>query len=143
MTMRSVFKFAALILIVALPSAARADPEVDSLKARVTQLEAEIRLLKERLARLDGDKKQALTKPGEPPNITVIPGDWGNAPPNDIQMLCRSVALEFTPFFPDRVFDPISIRHDAKQGPMVIFGKGPDGERRVLLNTKDTYWSQF
>lgn len=61
----------------------------------------------------------------------------------DIEAVCRSAAVELTCYLPERDFDPISIRHDAKQGPIVIYGTGADGECRVLLNVEGTYWSQF
>jgi len=129
-------------MAIAAPATSHADPETELLKMRVAQLEAEVKLLKERLAKLEGEKK-VVAAPAKTPKFVVIPGDWGGAGPDDILAVCRSAAQELTVLFPDRELEPISIKYDAKQGPMVIYGKGADGERRVLLNTKDTYWSQY
>lgn len=81
---------------------------------------------------------------GEAPRVDlrITPGDWGQAPVADIEAVCRSVAKEFFGAFDRREWDPISVTQD-KRGPMVIYGLGERGERRVLLNTRDTYWSQY
>ena len=136
------FVILAFATLVAHPDRALADPETDLLKVRVTQLEAEIKLLKERLAKLEGERKSPI-EPAKTPKFVVIPGGWGDAGAADILAVCRSAASELTVLFPNRELEPISIRHDMAQGPMVIFGKGSNGERRVLLNVKDTHWSQF
>lgn len=74
--------------------------------------------------------------------ITVLPGDWGDADPDDIRAVCRSAAGEIARHFPRHDQDPITVRH-ARQGPMVVFGKGGNGERRVLLSVREAYWAQF
>jgi len=117
---------------------AHADPEADQLKARVSQLEAEVKLLKERLAKLEATRPAPRVL-----KISVMPGEWGSAPTDDIAAVCRSCAAELTRYFPDRDWDPVTVHNDPKQGPMVIYGRGHEGERRVLLNTKDTYWAQY
>ncbi len=76
------------------------------------------------------------------PSIKVLKDDWGGAPQENIEAVCRSVAKELVPFFPKRKFDPITIKR-SKGAPMVIFGKGADGERRVMLNVGGTFWAQF
>ena len=127
---------------VAVPTTALAETEVDQLKARVAQLEAEVKLLRERLAKLEGARNPGAD-PAQTLKITIIPGGWGEADPENIQAICRSAANEMARYFPRREQDPISIKYDAKLGPMVVFGKGADGERRVYLSAKDRYWSQF
>jgi hypothetical protein len=146
-SMRTAFSLTPLVfsgLICALfapgQAAAAADQDVEQLKVRVAQLEAEVKLLKERLSQMEGQAKQPAANPFK---MTVLPGDWDNAGTQDIEAVCRSVFNEFSSLFPERRFDPITIRYDGKQGPMVVFGKGPDGERRVLLYVKDTHWAQF
>jgi hypothetical protein len=74
--------------------------------------------------------------------ITVAEGDW-DAGREDILAVCRSAAGEIARHVPGRKWDPILIRQDQKQGPMVIYGRGPDGSRRVLLNVRGTFWSQL
>jgi hypothetical protein len=76
------------------------------------------------------------------PALTVVPGEW-DAPADNIEAVCRSAAIEIAKHAPDRKWDPIAIRQDLKQGPMVVYGKDGEGRRRVLLNVKGTYWSQF
>jgi hypothetical protein len=116
-----------------------ADSEVEQLKVRVKQLEAEVKALQERLAKLEGEKSPAP----RPFKITVLPGEWGNAPPDNIEAVCRSAAKELYSNFPGRAFEPIVIQSDSKQAPLVVFGITKDGDRKVLLNVKGTYWSQF
>lgn len=75
-------------------------------------------------------------------DIKVLEDDWGGAPPGNIQAVCLSVAGELSKFLPDRQFDPITVTR-SKDVPMVIYGKGWNGERRVKLNVAGTYWGQF
>ncbi|MCH7725993.1 MAG: hypothetical protein IH991_05860 [Planctomycetes bacterium] len=56
--------------------------------------------------------------------------------------MCLSAAQEIWAHVPDRKMAPISIRQ-SKKGPLVVYGLGPDGERRVLLNVNGRYWAQF
>jgi hypothetical protein len=116
-------------------SASAADPEIDALRQRVSQLERDVQELKAKL------NASAVRQPA-PPDIRVLPGDWGSAGEADIRAVCKSAASELFKHVADVPGEPISIRRDDK-GPMVIYGVGPSGERRVLLNTKDTYWSQY
>jgi hypothetical protein len=140
---RRLVALSAVCGLVALSSGAvAADPDVEQLKTRVAQLEAEVKDLRARLAKLEGERNPG-TGPVKTLKFTIVPGDWGDADPENILAICRSAASEMSQYFPQREQDPISIRHDAKQGPMVVFGKGADGERRVLLNARDRYWSQY
>src|SRR4051812_134615 len=69
--------------------AAEPDAEVRQLKERVGKLEAEVQSLREQLAEL----RAALPgnrEPGEAPVLRVIPGDWGDAGPDDIRAICLS-----------------------------------------------------
>lgn len=77
-----------------------------------------------------------------PPAIRIVPGDWGSASIDDIHAVCNSAAVELWKHCAEDKPDPISVRND-QRGPMVIYGVGDSGERRVLLNTRDTYWSQY
>ncbi|MCE9534216.1 MAG: hypothetical protein K8T89_24315 [Planctomycetes bacterium] len=134
----------ACAILIAAPAISRADPEVDLLKKQVAQLEVEIKLLKDRLAKLEGEKKSlSPVDPAKTPKFVLIPGGWGDAGADDILAVCKSAASELSSLFPDRELDPISIKHDEKQGPMVIYGRGTNGERRVLLNSKGRLWAQF
>ena len=80
--------------------------------------------------------KQAALK------IDVKEGDWEDAPISNIRAVCLSAAQEIWAHVPNRKMAPISIRQ-SKKGPMVVYGLGPDGERRVLLNVNGRYWAQF
>jgi len=134
-----------LLLLFAAPEADELT-EVEKLKKRVTDLESEVKSLRDELLKLRSELR-ALTPPkSDKPQslqISIIPGGWGDGPPENILAVCRSAANELWQHFPGRTIEPITIRQDSKQGPMVIFGTGKDGERRVLLNTKDTFWSQY
>lgn len=83
----------------------------------------------------------AQEKP-KPIIIKVVEDEWGGAPPDNIKAVCASVAEELRKCVPDRNFDPITISR-SKESPIVIFGKGEKGERRVKLNVSGTFWSQF
>ena len=74
--------------------------------------------------------------------ISVLPGDWGGDV-DDVAAVCRSAAGEFNRLMPDRDPAPITVRYRAKGPPMVVFGKGDDGERRVLLDSRDRAWAQL
>lgn len=76
------------------------------------------------------------------PKITVTKADWGDAPTENIEAICRSVAGELVPFFPKRKFDPIVVGK-SKDVPIALFGLSAKGERRVNLNVRGTFWSQF
>lgn len=80
----------------------------------------------------------------EPPQLKlrVLPGDWGDAGIEDIAAVCESAAREILQHCGDRQLEPVTVRYD-KAGPMVIFGVGDSGERRVLLHVRDTHWAQF
>ena len=77
------------------------------------------------------------------PEIEVLEGGWGAADPADIRAVCRSAAEALLRHAPDPRPDPISLRHSADKGPMVVYGRGEKGERRVLLSAKDTYWARY
>lgn len=77
------------------------------------------------------------------PEIEVIEGGWGAAAPEDIRAVCRSAAESLLRHVPGRRLDPISLAHSADKGPMVVYGRGEKGERRVLLSAADTRWAQF
>jgi hypothetical protein len=113
-----------------------AEVEVEQLKKRVTQLEEEVRELRKLLE---------ATKTGAPkPGVLVIrvPKDDWKAPPADIQAVCLSAANEIWKHTSHRTIEPITMTYSTK-GPMVVYGLGGDGDRRVLLNVQGTYWSQF
>jgi len=86
----------------------------------------------------------AVAQPALPPlELRVAKDGWGAASSGDVKAVCASAAKELWKHFPaDRKFDPITVTF-SKQGPMVIYGKGTDGDRRVLLNAQDSFWSQY
>jgi hypothetical protein len=128
--------FVILFLLSASPAFA-SDPtaEIAELRQRVRQLEREVQELKAKLNPKPAAKLAA-------PDIRIVPGDWGSGGEADIRAVCKSASSELFKHIIDLPADPISVRNDQK-GPMVIYGLGESGERRVLLNTKDTYWSQY
>ena len=139
---RSPFPAAVLVALAVGTAAAARDPnpEVVLLDQRVSKLEAEVAALRAELAAL---RKDAGTRKPAPLRITVVPGGWGAAGADDVAAVCRSAAGELYRFMPDGVPDAMTVRHDAKAGPMVVFGTGAAGERRVLLSATETFWSQY
>jgi cyanophycinase len=107
--------------------------------ARIGALEAELESLKKQA------RPQKTMSSGQAPKtqkIAVLPGDWGGDV-DDVAAVCRSAASEFARLIPDRDPAPITVRYRVKGPPMVVFGKGEGGERRVLLDTRDRAWSQL
>jgi hypothetical protein len=78
----------------------------------------------------------------EPTFELRVTGDWGGGSAADVKAVCHSAGVEFFQHFGDRKWEPITIAPD-KAGPLVVYGRSEQGERRVLLNTRDTYWSQY
>lgn len=108
------------------------ESEVAELRKRIELLEGEVKLL----------RAQLLVTQRKSPDIRILPGEWGSGSTDDIGAVCRSTAKELWCYFPDRPAPLISVRND-KSGPMVVYGLGESGEYRVLLNTNNTYWSQY
>ncbi len=118
------------------------------LSDRVGRLETAINAMRTEFATLNATLRESTAKVTKEPrrtrllDIQVNEGGWGSAPPNNIRAVCMSAASELWKHFPDHAIESISIRHSEK-GPMVIYGTGSEGERRVLLNVSGTYWAQF
>jgi len=127
---------------------------LDQLEAKIAEMFAsaspplaEIKAQSQQISRLEV-KLEGLTQrafaPPAPPGplqIRVISKDWGDAEPDNLQAVCISAANEIWRFFPDRRIEPITVNSTTKD-PMVIFGRGPDGERRILLNIKGKLWAR-
>jgi hypothetical protein len=111
--------------------------EPEQLKQRVAQLEAEVRELKKAVEALKPKPAGPLAL-----DLQVAKDGWAGAPGADVRAVCLSAAMEIRKHLPERSFETISITY-SKQGPMAVYGFGSGGERRVLLNTQETYWSQY
>ena len=112
--------------------------------ATPTQAENQTQQLARLEALLDGLAQRAFAPPAPPGplQIRVTPKDWGDADPENMQAVCISAASEIWKNFPDRRVEPISVTYSTK-GPMVVFGRGPDGERRVLLDVQGKLWARY
>lgn len=77
-----------------------------------------------------------------PAKIHVETGDWGDARPEDVQVILQSVIDTLSPYMSGRQFGLITVRDDEK-GPVSLYEKGKEGEYVVLLNVKGRYWSQL
>jgi len=117
--------------------------EVRQLQDRVSRLEAELESLRREVAAIKAALPRTAIKPPQNKlDIQVIEGNWSGAPPSNIRAVCLSAAQEIWRHLPDQTIDPITVRH-SRQGPMVIYGTGREGERRVLLHVNGAYWAQF
>lgn len=114
-----------------------------SLSLVVAEHKAQTQQLAGLNAKLDALSQRAFGPPSPPGplQIRVLANDWGDADPENLQAVCLSAAAELWQYFPDRRVEPITVNTTAKD-PMVIFGRGPDGERRVLLNVKGKLWAR-
>jgi cyanophycinase len=111
-----------------------------ALGARIAKLEAELESLRG-LARTQTKLTGGIVAPKKL-KITVLPGDWGGEL-DDVAAVCRSAAVEMARWIPDRDPDPITVKYRPKGPPMVVFGRGDDGERRVLIDSRDQAWAQL
>ena len=59
----------------------------------------------------------------------------------DVEKVLYSAAGQLWRYFPDRRLPPIEV--EARGGPIVLFGRGPQGEIRVRLNTGERLWAQM
>ncbi|WP_151636140.1 hypothetical protein [Noviherbaspirillum aerium] len=74
--------------------------------------------------------------------IRVAPGDWGNANPAEIEALLNSVGNEMLKHFPGRRPFPVVVS-PSRDGPLVMYQKGPSNEYQVLLAAKDDHWAEY
>ena len=124
------------------------DTKIAELIAKQGQPSPDGKTQAEQLARVEA-KLEALAQrafaPPPPPgplDIKVLNlKDWGDAVPENVQAVCISAAGELWQHFPDRRMEPITVVNSPR-GPMVQFGRGPDGERRVLIQIKGRVWAQ-
>jgi len=75
--------------------------------------------------------------------IEIRQDNWGAASREDIQAVCESAGRELTQYFPGRKMESISLGQTNGPSPITLYKRGVDGEIRVLLNTRDTFWAQF
>jgi hypothetical protein len=75
-------------------------------------------------------------------SIRVVSGEWGNAQPDDIEVLLNAVAAEMIKHFPGQRLDPIVVS-SSQYGPVVLYQKGPQGEYQVHLAAKGNHWAEY
>ena len=78
----------------------------------------------------------------EPVVIKVVGQNWGNVSSPDIQAVLSSTADTLWEHAKPEALRPI-ITMRSKQGPIVLFKRGPKGEYFVKLNTGDRFWCQY
>ena len=82
-------------------------------------------------------------KSREPVVIKVIgESDWGEVAIPDIEAVLTSTAESLWEYAYPEVLRPILVMR-SKEGPIVLFKRGPKGEYFVKLNTGDRYWCQY
>jgi hypothetical protein len=87
-------------------------------------------------------KTGARSESKRPFSIRVTNAGWGNAKPEEIEMLLNAVAAELLTHFPGRRLDPIVVS-PANNGPIVLYQKGPQNEYQVLLAAKGDHWAEY
>jgi hypothetical protein len=75
-------------------------------------------------------------------SLTVFPGDWGEAPVTEIELLLRSVQQNFFGAFPKPPPNKLEVRRSSEDI-YLDFRPRPRDPVRIYLNVKDRYWSQF
>lgn len=74
--------------------------------------------------------------------VRVAPGDWGTASPAEIEMLLNSVTNEMLKRFPGRRPSPMVVS-PSRNGPLVMYQKGPGNEYQILLAARDDHWAEY
>ena len=67
-----------------------------------------------------------------PLEIHVTGGDWGNAPPKNIERVCHSAAMELWRYFPGRRLHPIHVTR-SHNGPIVLYDRLSEGQFQVRV----------
>jgi hypothetical protein len=74
--------------------------------------------------------------------VRVASGDWGNAAPDEIEILLNAVAGEMLKHFPGHQLDPIVVS-PSRSGPVVLYQKGAQHEYQILLAAKGDRWAEY
>lgn len=74
--------------------------------------------------------------------VRVAGGDWGNATPEEIELLLNAVAADMLRHFPGHRLDPIVVS-PSRSGPVVLYEKGPQHEYQILLAAQGTRWAEY
>ncbi len=77
-----------------------------------------------------------------PVEIRVVGTDWGDVNVSNIQAVLTSAAHTLWQHAEPEALRPILVMR-SKEGPIVLFKRGPRGEYFVKLNTGDRYWCQY
>ena len=74
--------------------------------------------------------------------IRVADGEWGDAKPEEIETLLYAVADTLLTHFPERQLKPIIVS-PTRQGPIVLYQKGPEKQYQVHLAAKGRRWAEY
>ena len=77
-----------------------------------------------------------------PLDIRVVGTDWGEVNVSNIEAVLNSAAETLWQHAEPEALRPILVMR-SKEGPIVLFKRGPRGEFFVKLNTSDRYWCQY
>ncbi len=89
-----------------------------------------------------GSSQPSRNNPSQKLNIVVEKGNWGSGSTRDRQKVCYSAAMSLWIYAGDRrKLDPIRVTY-SKDGPRVLFKRGPNREYIVELDNKDRFWAQ-
>lgn len=85
---------------------------------------------------------KAITRQERGTLVRVVDGGWGDAAPWQIEMLLNAIADEMLRHFPGQQLHPITVSH-SRNGPVVLYQKGPGNEYQVLLAAKGQHWAEY
>ena len=74
--------------------------------------------------------------------IQVAEGEWGDARPEEIETLLYAIADKLLVHFPERQLKPIVVS-PTRQGPIVLYQKGPENQYQVHLAAKGRRWAEY
>jgi hypothetical protein len=74
--------------------------------------------------------------------IQVTDGGWGEAKPEEVELLLNAIAAELLSHFLEKQLDPMIVSH-SQQGPVVLYQKGPTNQYQIYLAAGDRRWGEY
>jgi hypothetical protein len=75
-------------------------------------------------------------------SIHVANGDWGDARPEEIELLLGEITAEMLTHFPGRRIASIQVASTSNK-PVVLYQKGPENQYQIFLAAKGRNWGEY
>ncbi|MDB5822139.1 MAG: hypothetical protein JWR21_843 [Herminiimonas sp.] len=87
-------------------------------------------------------KRSTVSQDKRDYSIHVANGDWGDAKPEEIEILLNEITAEMLTHFPNRRIASIEVSSSSLR-PVVLYEKGPENQYRILLAAKGRNWGEY